>query len=115
MNEYELLVAARDAFAAHGGAKHVLVDELNRVCAVGAINLADHGNAEWTYGLGYKTDDSVYVVRDLLNLQFADPEDDYAIVDYNNRHDTTKEDVLAVFDKAIAAFEEKVSNAGAIR
>lgn len=114
MDDYELLVAARDEFAAHGGAKHWLVlyvggEQDYQVCAMGAVNMAEHGNAAWEWD-----EDSFCQAQQVQKLLDRHaPETPIAIrrfasriVHYNNREDTTKDDVLAVFDKAIAEYEE---------
>ncbi len=105
MNIYELLVKSRDVFAERGGVKHCLSLRGN-VCAVGAINVADHGSSEWRSN--EESLDSVIEVCGLLNNQLANSDDGYSIVEFNNEMLTTKDDVLAVYDKAIAALEEKV-------
>ncbi len=110
MNVYELLVTARDVFAERGGAKHILLDsDTKQVCAIGAINVAHHGQAEWE-DLNDVEGNDVLAARNLLNQHCPIPETAYypPIVVYNNRTDITKDDVLAIFDKAIAGYEEKV-------
>jgi hypothetical protein len=121
---YGLLVAARDEFAEHGGSKGLLIEWLDRdydclplmneppkseyyqVCAMGAVNMAEHGTATWNLYEG----NPVMKVRDLLNNHVPGkercPKWCTPIVYYNNRDDVTQPDVLTVFDKAIAEYEE---------
>ncbi len=105
MNTYELLVAARDVFAEEGGAKHMLRDCDGKVCAVGAINMADHGYPEWIFSPMW-TNSEQDVTEARIELDKHTPSG--YIVGYNNEELTTKQDVLDVYDKTIAAMEEKV-------
>ncbi len=107
MRDYKLLVAARDVFAKQGGAKYALCDEDNKVCVMGAINMADHGNAQWN-----GDEQAPMRVGGLLSASLTGDKDEkyyYNMVVYNNRHDITQDDVLVIFDKAIAEYEEKVN------
>ncbi len=102
MNTYELLVGARDVFARRGGVKNELEDDNGNVCALGAINVALTGKATWSWG-GFSED--IYLFDEVSTLLTEAINGD--IITYNNRSDVTKEDVLAVYDKAIAGLEEK--------
>ncbi len=102
MNVYQILVKARDIFAEQGGAKGVLEDCDSKVCAVGALNMAEHGTAGWAANFNME----ISVLNARYELDKHTPGG--YIVDYNNQKLVTFDDVLAVFDKAIAGLEEKV-------
>ncbi len=115
MTPLELLYKARDIFAEMGGAKQVLQSRsTGEVCLNGAMNKALTGSA---YSWGCVIDESLREKADtLLALEvesqyqgLSDPREvpQGVLADFNNRLDTTKDDVLAIFDKTIQKAEEQ--------
>ncbi len=96
----ELLIKARDIFAKHGGAKGTLQDKAGKVCLQGAINWAQTGHPrDWDWGS--QMNDAYLIINDII-LEFD--ERYYGTAgSFNDSH--TIDDVLAVFDKAIARTE----------
>lgn len=66
------------------------------LCALGALGVAAHGDAyDWEY----------VDAKALLSVLRPDDEDWLIVVDFNDHPDTTHADVMAWFDRAIAAQE----------
>jgi len=112
---YELLVKARDVFAERGGAKGELeLAGTGQVCALGALNVAASGavTALWQWcdvdGTAHYVVDvpGWWAAKKLLDEQVSDHYE-HNVVTLNNDLDTTNDDVLVLFDKAIAGLEEK--------
>lgn len=98
MSVVEDLKAAR-AIVAKGWHKGGITDGKGNYCAVGAMNMVLHGTAAWAW-----VDDGGFRRRrdqmmDAVNAQIPSH---LVIADYNDARSTTKQDVLDVFDKAIA-------------
>lgn len=94
--QVEVLRRVRAIQAAHGHAKHTLVDDQGRVCLYGALNLA-YG----AYGSGY-------IVGDIAAYEFARDLGFKSVqeaVRWNNASNNTLDYVLARLDAAIAQKE----------
>lgn len=109
---HEVLVRARNELDRRGLSKHRLEASSGEVCVRGALLRADprNGTHERIFSLTYEPD---LMLSNLLEVKMfasmfpiARPwplhPGDFA-VHFNNHPDTTKEDVLALFDRAIAA------------
>lgn len=74
------------------------------MCAIGAVACVTGLNPKYTFSA--PRDENAWAAldqatRELTNSRFSD------IVDYNDRTETTHEEILAVFDRAIANEEAK--------
>jgi hypothetical protein len=90
MKASELLREARNVLFERGWCQNALEDE-GRVCAVGAVNVADHGCAQWdfeNYGASISA-------RAALNAAAGTE-----IVAFNNTPERTFDEIVDVFDKA---------------
>jgi len=75
-----------------------------RHCFFGALNMAHHGQHVWTteaFALGEKIAAMIALPRR------AGISDITAVVDFNNAQTTTHEDIMNLFDRAIAIAEQE--------
>ncbi len=109
-----VLTRARDIFAERGGAQCMLMDHRGRVCVNGAICVAsleacgEDVSTYWSfYGhrklTGDHGDAAITVLANEALEQYG-----ILAVTLNNRRDTTSDQLLTLFDKAIARLEERV-------
>ncbi len=108
MYTFDILTKAREELATRGLAKGILMDEDGRVCARGALLVAvDPTTTYESVGLADDAWASIMPADNLLSqvVWMRDPQAEgwrsAAMVDFNNRPETTLEDVLGVFDEAI--------------
>jgi hypothetical protein len=99
MTTLDVLVAAR-AEIEKGWCRGAAVDVHGNVCALGAIDVALGGSRSSFKSLATRAWDRMDVLHALSGG---------AIGEFNDRPDTTKADVLALFDRAIAAEAVKVT------
>lgn len=110
----EDLKAARAELVKRGRSRGYMVRADGQVCAIGAIgvatvadferlyldaknNVSDTGLAKWSYGLA-----SLRCLRARQALRRHVPRDDGFIELFNDDENTTDQDVLNLFDKALA-------------
>lgn len=100
MNTSKILFRAAQIIERDGWCQDVLVDELGRVCAVGAIDKAQTGDPE-AMGGNYEP------IQKLENLIGAD------VVNWNNAPERTAEEVIDMLVIAsIEALEQPVTREG---
>jgi len=108
VNVYELLVSARNIYAERGGAKGELEKlDTGQVCGAGALNIAATGSAMWwPLVMSPQLAEEWVIANHLLN-ELVGSKDGFGFSHFNDRQNVTKNDVLAMFDKAIAGLEEQ--------
>lgn len=102
MTAHDLLVQGRERLANGYLVKGVQEDGSGGMCAIGAIL---GPKSSWSIEATYGRDSAEFQAGLALheNLLNPDPANGSAVPDFNNAPGTTKEDVLALFDRAIAA------------
>jgi hypothetical protein len=114
-----VLTEARDLFAAHGGAKNFLMDNVGRICVNGAVNWANMRRSGLPDPVTLM-DMTAPKTQSRLNCRVfysavaelsheAQQQHGCDHVEFNNRPDTTVADLLPLFDKAVARLEERVA------
>jgi hypothetical protein len=102
----QLLVKARDGYADHGGAKLALRDVRGRVCAVGAVYEAE-GEGPLGLSMSAAVTGALTVLSDAAVEQYPEYGETLgALVRVNDDPRVTPEEILAIYDKAIARVEE---------
>jgi hypothetical protein len=107
----EILTRARDIYLDHGGARLTLVDPTDgRVCAMGALNEAASGDP-----LVAKTTpaalNALHILWKVVAEQYPAlvdrgfPPNSHLLIMINDSEVTSPADVVAIFEKAIAASE----------
>jgi len=91
----EVLTKAREIFRERGGARGVLLDDQDRVCAVGALNLAVTGDAE-NWGSSRLREEA----RETLGYKFD-------IVYINDSAQDPMPVILDIYDHAIKELENQ--------
>ena len=98
MNAHQILVKARNLLDREGHAKHALRDETG-YCQLGARNMATFGTQRFVWG--HPDRKAFHAAKEALTDAVGVPSEE--LVDWNNAPERTKEEVLAAFDRAIAA------------
>jgi sugar phosphate isomerase/epimerase len=94
MNALDILIGAK-AELERGWCQYALEDLDGNVCALGAVNRVSGGNAnEWTPVVGLGALDALATAGGFGMAE---------IVPFNNDPNTSKADVIALFDRAINA------------
>lgn len=93
------LVRARSELVARGWCKHVLQDYEGNICALGAVHMAIIGRSDLSFN-----DDGFERCTDAQRVLAAVLEDRFlkSVSAFNDDIDTTQQDVLNLFDKALA-------------
>lgn len=96
----QLLKDAKERIEKNGHCKDQLWDEQGRCCIIGAVSRA-HGPA----GAAVYNPDAYFAAMNSIRASIPADAPTQSIPGYNDLPETTKEDVLALFDRAIARVE----------
>lgn len=96
----QLLQDAKEHIEKKGHCKGMLWDEEGRCCIIGAVSRV-HGPV----GTAVFNPDAYFAAMNSIRASIPADAPTQSIPGYNDRPETTKEDILALFDRAIARVE----------
>lgn len=92
-SEQQLAAKAADILERRGHCKAILEDGNGRVCAFGALNLADHGASDHgKNNMGYPE-----VLRTAVLVQAHIGDYSHCLAEWNNQPERTKQEVIDAF------------------
>lgn len=106
MQEVNPFRRAQEVLEKRGWCKHVMIDKTNKVCLLGAIGVANHSQEE------YKASPNTWfeypVILNIIKEQFPERYRSDSIGEsFNDKPETTYDDVWLVLDKAAVWWDEQ--------